>query len=191
MIAFPTSRRAQFHGVRTTWHDLLGRNCPRFGIDTLTVIQLPHPKAFGQADAYKVQLAFDGDRVLTPWLKLIGKGAPDVPLLDVALMRSGAALASASAKAVNLPDAYLYDHHALAEEFRNATAWPKHLLVQYRWQHAPGVDATAALYLAMAAGLGAFLATAAGVLASYDSKLRAFVADLAGENGLVTPEKDE
>ena len=39
-----------------------------------------------------------GDRVLTPWLKLIGKGAPEVPLLDVALTRSGAALVSASAK---------------------------------------------------------------------------------------------
>ena len=36
--------------------------------------------------------------MLTPWLKLIGKGAPEVPLLDVALMRSGAALVSASAK---------------------------------------------------------------------------------------------
>ena len=37
--------------------------------------------------------------MLTPWLKLIGKGAPSVPLLDVALTRSGAALVSASAKA--------------------------------------------------------------------------------------------
>lgn len=29
-----------------------------------------------------------------------------------------------------LPEAYLYDHHVLAEEFRNVTAWPKHLLVR-------------------------------------------------------------
>ena len=63
--------------------------------------------------------------------------------------------------------------------------------MQYRWHHAPGVTATPALYLAMAAGLGAFLATAVGVLASYDSKLRAFVAELSGENGLATPGKDE
>ena len=44
-------------------------------------------------------LGTPGDRVVTPWLKLIGKGAPDVPLLDVALTRSGAALVSASVKA--------------------------------------------------------------------------------------------
>ena len=74
---------------------------------------------------------------------------------------------------------------------RGCTALLRRAQVQYRWHHAPGVTPTAALYLAMAAGLGAFLATAAGVLASYDSKLRAFVAELSGENGLTTPGKDE
>lgn len=59
----------------------------------------------------------------------------------------------------------------------------------YRWQHAPGVDAVAALYLALVAGLGAFLVVVAGVLASYDSKLRAFMAELAGEDGLAAPGK--
>ncbi len=63
--------------------------------------------------------------------------------------------------------------------------------VQYRWEHTPGVDAAAALYLALVVGLGAFVAVTAGVLASYDSKLRAFMADLAGEDGLVVPGKDE
>ena len=63
--------------------------------------------------------------------------------------------------------------------------------MQYRWQQTPGVDAAAALYLALAAGLGAFVAVAAGVLASYDSKLRAFMADLAGEDGLAAPGKHE
>jgi len=46
--------------------------------------------------------------VLTAWLKLIGKGAPEVPLLDVALTRSGTALVSVSARARPLP------HHARA-----------------------------------------------------------------------------
>jgi hypothetical protein len=41
--------------------------------------------------------------VLTAWLKLIGKGAPEVPLLDVALTRSGTALVSVSARARPLP----------------------------------------------------------------------------------------
>ena len=50
-----------------------------------------------------------------------------------------------------MPQGYLYAHHALLDGFRNATAWPKHLLVQYAWAQAPSADALASLYLALAA----------------------------------------
>lgn len=39
-----TSRRAQFHGQRTHWHDLLGRHCPKFGQYNVVAIPLPKPK---------------------------------------------------------------------------------------------------------------------------------------------------
>ncbi len=35
-------------------------------------------------------------------------------------------------QAVQLPEEYLYNHHTLVDEFRNASAWPKHLLVRER-----------------------------------------------------------
>ena len=46
--------------------------------------------------------------------------------------------------------AYLYAHHQLLDEFRNATHWPKHLLVQYAWQVEQEVDALSGLYMVFA-----------------------------------------
>lgn len=48
---------------------------------------------------------------------------------------------------VPVPPAYLYAHHQLLEEFRNASHWPKHLLIQYSFALAPTVDALAGLYV--------------------------------------------
>ena len=45
---------------------------------------------------------------------------------------------------------YLYQHHQLMDEFRNATHWPKHLLVQYSWQVEQEVDALGGLYVVFA-----------------------------------------
>lgn len=45
---------------------------------------------------------------------------------------------------------YLYQHYQLMEEFRNATHWPKHLLVQYSWQVEQEVDALGGLYVVFA-----------------------------------------
>lgn len=55
------------------------------------------------------------------------------------------------AQVVPVPPGYLYAHHALLDEFRNASVWPKHLLMQYAWAQAPSADALAALYLALVA----------------------------------------
>ena len=67
----PSSRRAQFHGSRTQWHDLLARHCPRFAVDSVVAVPIPKPLSFRPTDAYKIMLAFDHDRHLTEWLPLI------------------------------------------------------------------------------------------------------------------------
>lgn len=66
-----SSRRAQFHGHRTQWHDLLARHCPSFGVDRVVAIALPKPLELKEEDDYKLALAFDHDRHLTGWLTLI------------------------------------------------------------------------------------------------------------------------
>ncbi len=50
-------------------------------------VPLPRPVGLLPGDEYKLALAFDGDRFLTPWLTLLGKHAPEVPLVDVELVR--------------------------------------------------------------------------------------------------------
>jgi hypothetical protein len=47
---------------------------------------------------------------------------------------------------VPVPQGYLYAHHQIIDEFRNATAWPKHVLVQYTWTVSRTVDALSGLY---------------------------------------------
>jgi hypothetical protein len=50
-------------------------------------VPLPHPVGLLPGDEYKLALSFDGDRFLTPWLTVLGKRAPQVPLIEVDLVR--------------------------------------------------------------------------------------------------------
>jgi hypothetical protein len=65
-----TSRRAQFHGSRTQWHDLLARHCPIFGVDSVVAISLPEPRELRADDSYKLAFSFDHDRHLTGWMTI-------------------------------------------------------------------------------------------------------------------------
>ena len=95
---------------RTQWHDLLGRHCPKFGhsktvrprrrrrrppasltAHSQVAVPLPRPVGFAAGDEYKLALAFDGDRFLTQWLPVLGRRAPEVPLLQVELVRRSGA----------------------------------------------------------------------------------------------------
>jgi hypothetical protein len=55
-------------------------------------LPLPHPVGLLPGDEYKLALAFDGDRFLTPWLTVMGKRAPHVPLIEVELVRTARAV---------------------------------------------------------------------------------------------------
>lgn len=73
----PASRRAQFHGSRTTWHDLFARHCPTFGVDAVVAVPLPKPLSFRDNDEYKLQLSFDHDRHVTRWVTVLDKATRD------------------------------------------------------------------------------------------------------------------
>ncbi|EFN54175.1 hypothetical protein CHLNCDRAFT_17489, partial [Chlorella variabilis] len=129
----PSARRAQFHGQRTHWHDILGQHCPKFGVKRLVAVPLPQPLGYKAADDYKVQFSFDGDRHLTPWLPVIGKRAASPPYVEVELTRSGDSIVAVSASVYQLDEEDQAQHAPLVREFLNATHWPKHLLVHYTW----------------------------------------------------------
>lgn len=50
---------------------------------------IPQPSEFKKVDEYKLSLDFDGGRYLTPWVTIMGRGVPHVPLLKVTLRYTG------------------------------------------------------------------------------------------------------
>ena len=47
---------------------------------------------------------------------------------------------------------YLHQHQAMIAEFKNASHWPKHLLVRYRFKTENDVDLDRGLYVLFIAG---------------------------------------
>ncbi|GIL55624.1 hypothetical protein Vafri_11157 [Volvox africanus] len=177
-----TSRRSQFHQARTNWQDLLGQHCPRFGIDRLVAVPIPKPQLpFGEKDTYKLQFSFDGDRHLTPWVPLLGQGAPTLPLVQVTLRRSGEEVLGASAEVMEAPEEYKQHHPILVEELRNVSHWPKHVLVHYRFDTRNDVDLDRGLYLLFPAALLAVLVLCISALRGVQPKLAQFLADVTAE----------
>ena len=76
----------------------MGQHCPKFGVKRLVAVPLPQPLGFKAADEYKLQLSFDGDSHLTPWLPIIGKRAASPPYVEVELVRSGDAIKSGAGR---------------------------------------------------------------------------------------------
>jgi hypothetical protein len=53
---------------------------------------------------------------------------------------------------VHVPDHYLEQHAVLTDEWKNATRWPKHLLLDYRWREEHEVNALPGMYVLFATG---------------------------------------
>lgn len=145
-------------------------------------LQLPLPIGFASTDEYKMQLSFDGEQHITPWLQLIGRGAPSAPYVEVNLVRSGDALRSVTAAVYAIAPEDQADHRMLVEEFRNASHWPKHLLVSYSWTSRHEVDAQRGLLVLFVAGASAALLATLSAARTHRSKLKQFLADMAREN---------
>ena len=136
------SRRAQFHGSRTQWHDLLARHCPTFAVDRVVALPIPKPLSFRPDDEYKIALSFDGDRHATTWLPVLAPSSssddnPDpVPMLDVELVHGhGHVLAARASRTSSPSPPSTYDDTPNSRWYmvRGPETWPKHLLVRYRW----------------------------------------------------------
>jgi len=186
-----TARKAQFHQTRTHWHDLLGHHCPKFGVDRTVVVPLPQPQlVLTDKDDYKIQLSFDGDRHVTPWLTIIGKYAPTVPILEVELRRSGDELLGVNAKVLDAPVSYQHMHVNLVEEYRNISAWPKHLLIKYRFHTRNDVDLDRGLYMLFIVGLLFTVILIVNAASGVQQKLAQFLQEVAGDepaNGSTNP----
>ena len=142
------SRRGQFRHQRTTWHDLQGRHCPRFGVDTRVAIPVHKPKEYDELDEYKMQFSLDHGRLFSAWVTILAKpGAPGagidlfhahrltdealIPYIHVQLWKREDTLLKMRVDGRRLPEAYMREHPEIVAEYKNRDHWPKHVLVTY------------------------------------------------------------
>lgn len=123
-----------------------------------------------------------GERHITPWLQLIGRAAPATPYVEVTLVRSGDALRSVGAAVYKLTPEDEADHATLVQEFRNASHWPKHLLVSYTWVARHEVDAQRGLLVLFGAGAAVAALAVLSAARAHRQKLRQFLADVTRES---------
>eukprot|EP00775_Hariotina_reticulata_P005645 gene5645-5884_t len=159
-----TSRRAQFLRKRTHWHDLIEHHCPRFGQKRIVAMPINKPGTESEeVTDYRIQLAFDGDRILTPWLTVLGKNVEGMPLVEVELRKAGDELRGVRAR-----------------EHQNITHWPKHVLVHYHFADEGDVDFTNGLYVLLISCLVVFVLLSINTLAGVQSKVAQFLKDVVG-----------
>ncbi|KAK9826276.1 hypothetical protein WJX74_005195 [Apatococcus lobatus] len=89
---------------------------------------------------------------MTHWTTIIGKRAPPAPLLDIELTHMDAHLIRAKAQVLHLPREYQRSHGLVVSEFQNASHWPKHLLVRYRWDERSSINDSLPLYISFLFG---------------------------------------
>ncbi|CAM6106541.1 unnamed protein product [Calypogeia fissa] len=169
------SRKGQYHALRSPWYDQLGRHCPRFGMNSEVVLPLPKPTGYTGSDPYKISFSFGNERYGTPWLFVIGRKGPDVPMIDVNLRYAGGDLLGVNAKVVSMPESYLKEHESIKEEFLDVEKWPKHVLVRYVWEEKSEIDVAGGLFVLFGSGLVLTVFMALHILQSSKEKLARFI----------------
>jgi hypothetical protein len=142
----PTQVRAQLGSKRTEWHDLSGRHCPLFAHGTSAAFPMPASHTARSANSnspFKLQLAFDAGRVVTPWVSAPLDGSSS-PSLAVTLSYSGDALTSASVEPEESVPSTSFGSNSLA-------------VVRYYWYRDAEYDGSLAS-VCVAAGCGAVAA---------------------------------
>ncbi|KAJ7534315.1 hypothetical protein O6H91_13G089300 [Diphasiastrum complanatum] len=175
----PLARRGQYHSARTTWHDQLGRHCPRFGIDREVVLPVPKPQEYTGADSYKISFQVGKEKFSTPWLLVVGRQNSEVPIIDFTLRYSGGDLQGVIAKVTTMPEQYIKDHDEIQKQFLDPQAWPKHVLVRYTWEETSEFDVEGGLYVLFGSGKLVCLHLACFSWLYFCSRLPIFISDQA------------
>eukprot|EP00890_Picochlorum_soloecismus_P002470 jgi/Picsp_1/3223/NSC_06063-R1_protein len=178
----PMSYRGQLSRENTEWTDALGHFCPKFGVHQTSIVMLESEKKDKIAD-YRVQLSFDGGRLVTPWLQLKGRRAPLNPYIHVTLTRSGDALIGATAQVKGMQGGDLKFKN-LVGQFNDMSVWPKHVMVKYSWSSRHETDLDTALTVLLS--LGSLMTVFMGVraISGYKKHLKKFFRDVSGEQSV-------
>ncbi|KAI3987167.1 hypothetical protein MKX01_031651 [Papaver californicum] len=60
----PMSKMGQYHSQRTVWHDMIGRQCPIFGVNREVLLPLAKPTGYTGADPYKISFQVGKEKFL-------------------------------------------------------------------------------------------------------------------------------
>ncbi|KAF8394833.1 hypothetical protein HHK36_018769 [Tetracentron sinense] len=99
----PMSKMGQYHSSRTVWQDVIGRHCPIFAVNREVLIPIAKPTGYTGADPYKISFQVGREKFLIPWLLVINRKGPEVPMIDVHLRYSGSDLHGVTAKVIDMP----------------------------------------------------------------------------------------
>ncbi|KDD73515.1 hypothetical protein H632_c2099p0, partial [Helicosporidium sp. ATCC 50920] len=179
--------RVQVGTNRSHWEDLVGAHCATFKAASVVDIPIALASPPSPLPELKIQFSVDGDRLITPWITVLGRGAPLPPAVDLLLVAQGGEVARLEARARDLPSADVASHPQLSMDWREQGRWPKHLVVSYHWRVWNRIDEGRAINWALLVGIAFFVVSAARAVASYKQQLALFWDEIAGQT---TAKKD-
>ncbi|XP_052175305.1 uncharacterized protein LOC127790072 [Diospyros lotus] len=180
----PMSRMGQYHSSRTVWHDMIGRHCPIFGVNREVLIPLPKPTGYTGADPYKISFQVGREKFFVPWLFVINRKSPEVPMIDVHLRYSGSDLLGVTGKVVDMPHRYVEMHSDIRKQFWDPQHWPKHVLVRYTWKEQSEIDVASGFYVLFGSGLLTTFVLSIYILQSSRDKFARFVKETVAESSM-------
>ena len=106
-------------------------------------------------------------------------------MVHVTLTRTHDKLVGVRAAVVPLPVEYAEDHVDLLEEYYNASAWPKHVIVRYDWNERVDVAPMQGAFVLMATTVGLALVVLAAAVrrAGVGASAIELLASAVGEEG--------
>lgn len=180
----PMSKTGQYHSSRTVSHDMIGRHCPIFAVNREALIPIPKPTGYTGADPYKISFQVGREKFFIPWLLVINRKGPEVPMIDVNLRYSGSDLLGVTAKVVDMPHHYLEIHPDIRKQFWDSQHWPKHVLVRYTWKEQSEMDVTSGFYVLFGSGLLMTFILTIYILQSSQDKFAKFVMETVAETSM-------
>ncbi|XP_068641653.1 uncharacterized protein [Aristolochia californica] len=180
----PLSKMGQYHASRTVWQDVIGRQCPIFAVNREVLIPIAKPTGYTGADPYKISFQVGREKFLIPWLLVINRKSPEVPMIDVHLRYTGSDLHGVTAKVIDMPHHYVEIHPDISKNFWDAERWPKHVLVRYTWEEQSEIDVASGFYVLFGSGLLLSFMLTIYVLQSSQDKLTRFVRETVAESSM-------
>jgi hypothetical protein len=87
------------------------------------------------------------ERLQTVWLPILKRANTLVPQLEVQFTAVGSEIRGVKVTVSELAPEYLKRHPQLMEEWKDPDIWPKHLVMEYRWNRYEDEDIPSGIFV--------------------------------------------